>query len=289
MQSGPIRIGINLWQPNIGSGTPPAPNNAIVTRASEYIVTRADEYILSTHVPLFIFTGSSNSGGEGDNADLTVTEAAVRPNTYILNNYTLTMQQLQIGVNNLLDHYILTDNAWHGWENQLANLQANNTLRYSRIYICKTGQGASFITDWNTGGTFFTKQTNRIAAAFSEIKSHGFTPIPVLFMSFGYTDWAGPLSVPTWNDWGIAVQDWIARIRAITSPNMRVVMTKFEAPAFVATEVNDQIDIITGADSNVKFASSAGASVWVGDEYHWDYGGLKTVTDNLVAQSGVTG
>jgi hypothetical protein len=100
----------------------------------------------NSYAPLIIFTGESNSGGLAPNSALSSSESPPRRSVQILNNATLTIQTMQIGVNNLIAHTGLIDNATHGWENELANAAEAGRFNQQPIFLVKTGQGGSVIT-----------------------------------------------------------------------------------------------------------------------------------------------
>lgn len=119
-----------------------------------------------------MFSGESNSGGRALNSDLNTFEKSAKPYLQILNNQTFLFEDLQIGVNNLIDHYGMPayiTTTEHSWENGLVKKIEDSTI--TDKWLVKTGQGASTIAQWNDGEiTYWTKFQQRVDAAISILK-----------------------------------------------------------------------------------------------------------------------
>jgi hypothetical protein len=109
----------------------------------------AQEKSETTPRPLaFVITGESNSGGVGANFDASAEERAPRPNVQIMNlvDGKFGFEDMQLGVNNLRDHYRLEKfcDGYHGFELGLANaVDADAFPDRKPVYLIKTGHGGS--------------------------------------------------------------------------------------------------------------------------------------------------
>lgn len=223
----------------------------------------------------FVFTGESNSGGIGANTDATGPEIAPRSSVQIMNltSGNFLFENLDIGINNLRDHaglsgYYATS---HGFELELANLtEASAFTGLSQVYLVKTGQGGSLVSEWNIGSTYWTKYLQRTAAAKSQLPG---TTQWVVWLSLGINDAISGTSVSTWKTAMIA---HINKIKA-DLPDAIFIMTEFQSmpvgsgyPAY-----NTAIDEIAASEANVFSVNSTGAGT--DGANHWSYAGLKTV------------
>lgn len=243
-----------------------------------------------TPTPLFIFIGESNSGGVGNNADATPTELAARSQVQIWHNTANVFQDLDIGTNNLISHAGATDNAYHGWELQLANAVAASRFTQAQVYLVKCGQGGSRIVEWSVGhgSGYWSTALSRIQAAKTAMVSAGKTPVPIVFFSLGINDAIGnstygTVAPPTsdWPAWRTDVEGLISRLRTELGATTPVLMTKFEAPLTVRANVNTQLDAIDAADAYAVAVSSSGAPSQ-GDGNHWTYAGYKLMTERMI-------
>lgn len=147
---------------------------------------------------LVIFTGESNSGGYAYNAELSGGDLQPFPKTQILNNTSLVFEPLQIGVNNLIGHTGLTANASHGWEVGLAKRCIQGKLGPTPVYLLKTGQGGSIISQWNSGGAFYTTFLSRLNTAKSILAAANITYKPVVWYTQSINDAIAGTDIPTW-------------------------------------------------------------------------------------------
>lgn len=222
---------------------------------------------------LIIFAGESNSGGITPNSFLTGTDSAPKPNVQILNNTTLAWQTLQIGVNNLIDHDMRTNNVTHGWELGLANRVA---FEPNITFLCKTGQGGSQIATWGTGGVYYTKFLQRINIAKSLLAASNHSYRPILWYTQGIND--ASRSVPT-PEWKTATIAHFAKIR-LEFPDIPILFSKI--PTLYPT-YNVVIDEIAAEISGVYAISVDGATYL--DPHHWSYDGMKLIASRMYDQT----
>jgi hypothetical protein len=231
-------------------------------------------------LPLFVFTGESNSGGIGLNSDASAAELAPRSQVQILNNSSLVFEALDIGTNNLLGHSGLQDywTTGHGIELQIANQVVAGSWPTNTAYLVKTGQGGSRIALWlNNAQTYAATFSQRVATAMQLLEDQGIAYRPIVFMSIGINDAFENTNPATFKS---DVQEVQRNIRSVLGANTLIVMTLFDSPIESYQEndeINDVIRQIASEDSNVLAISTAGFQSDGGA--HWSYAGLKSVAD----------
>lgn len=235
-------------------------------------------YVSRKRVPLVIFIGESNSGGQALNTALTAAEKAVRPAVQILNNTTLTFEPLQIGVNNNLDHDRLPPTTMHGWEAGLAD-SAEAGEWADQVFLLKAGQGGSTLVQWDAGTAYSTKFSARFAAASAAIRADGYEPQVYIWMSIGINDHLGGTSVA---EFGSRLIAWTARIRAITGA-APVMITRLPVPYDSYNAAIDQID----QDDPLMWGIST-QNAPRDDVSHWSSAGMKRIARSMLDRSLVT-
>lgn len=224
---------------------------------------------------LIVFSGESNSGGQAFNKDAADTELALRSRVQILNNLTFVFEGLDIGTNNNLDHCCYIDtHTQHGWELELANRLYGGTLLKDTIYLVKTGQGGSTISQWDEGGAYYTRFKQRMDSAIQKLtRQYGKNPEIVFFYTQGINDALAATHIEKWKS---ATLGHFEKIRT------RYGSIPIYIPYFMKgfTEYNTAFDQIASGVSWVKMVSSANAELE--DAYHWNYAGMKIVAGNLI-------
>lgn len=232
-----------------------------------------------TDTILFIFSGESNSGGYAVNADCNTRELESRPCIQILNNSTLTLQNLQIGVNNLIDHAGLPDNATHGWENGLANMIDSGEFYQSRVHLLKTGQGGSVIAGWGLGDPYM----NTLISRYNSIDSllSGMSRRNVIFYSQGIND---ALSGTDPDIWKTNTITHFSNLRNIVGANTPILITKLMTPGTTGNYglFNIRIQEICDSDPYSFMIDTDGAGLR--DTNHWNYSGMKLIASRMIQQ-----
>jgi len=227
---------------------------------------------------VFVFTGESNSGGIGLNADAAPAELQPRPAVRILNltNSVFNFEPLRIGQNNLRDHAGLEGyyGVCHGLENGLAEAAESGAFAgRAPVYLIKTGQGGSRIAEWapDHASGYWRKHAQRIEAARRQLPNE---PQWVVWFSLGIND---AIAGTDANLWESAVAAHLRRIGE-QLPGAVIVMTQFQAmknyPAFDAA-----IAAIAAREPDVVAVDSTGAALRDGN--HWSCAGLKTLARRM--------
>ena len=228
---------------------------------------------------LIVFNGESNSRGYALNSDAASGEVDVNSGVQIFDNTGLSnFLSLDIGTNN--EGFSSVE---HGWELQLSNRVDDATMP-NPVYIVKTGQGGSKISEWNVGGTYETTMKSRINAAKAAVEALGKTPRIVVWYSLGINDRIAGTNESTWRT---AVEAHFANIRTTYGSTIRIHMTKLMSLKLDSSpnpnaDFNDTIDALAAADS-LTWAIDGDAALR--DDNHWSYSGMKTLTDRLITST----
>lgn len=234
---------------------------------------------------LLIKAGESNSGGIAPNSSATAPELAPRTEIQLLNNTTLSsFYDLDIGTNNLTGHAGLeyTATASHGWELQIANRVAAGDFGQIPIFMAFCGQGGTKIDQWAIGGTYNSIQPyqlfiNRVNAARNLIIAQtGRTPQMYMLWSLGINDGGVGTSVATWK---AGVKNVFNQMRTDLGYTLPIVMTLFNDIPEGAT-YNTAMTEIASELTHMYAVSTAGATE-IADGYHWNYAGMKQVSNAL--------
>ena len=228
---------------------------------------------------LVIINGESNSGGYAPNSEAPSEEVGSQPQVQILNNNSLVFEDLNIGVNNLLDHAGLPGGN-HGFELELAVRSLEDSTFYKPVtHLIKTGQGGSMISQWNVGGAYFNKFVQRIEAAQNEIEFNRVTP--VILFSLGINDAISGTNVNTWKA-GV-IQHFINLREVIGLGNVPIIMTEFQGMGSGGNQYSSYITAIREIAAEVENVYSVDVSgAALRDTNHWNYAGMKLVAGRLL-------
>ena len=229
---------------------------------------------------VFVFTGESNSGGIGRNAEATAAEQAVRSSVQIMNltNGLFTFEPLLLGQNNLRDHAGLESYyaSCHGLELGLANsVEAGAFTGQKQVYLVKTGQGGSKIEQWapEHKSGYWKKLDQRLAAAKRQVPTNAQW---VVWFSLGINDAIAGTSIAAWKPATLA---HLKRLKK-ELPGAPIVMTQFQSmKRYAATD--KALAAIAAEEPGVFAVDSTGAGMEP-DQNHWNYAGLKNVAQRMV-------
>ena len=239
----------------------------------------------SASAPLFIFLGESNSGGVAPNSDATAGELAPRAALQIWNKNTAAFEDLEIGVNNMIGHVGAESSPIHGMELQLAADFEDGRFSSSTGYLVKTAQGGSLITQWDDGHAsgYWSNAVTQMNAAYDAMETAGVTVSGIyVFISLGINDGLGGGGSVNAATYKTKMIDLIARLRTNLGATTPVCLTKFENMAFGGYPTYcTALDEIDAADAYSAAVTSAGTTL-LGDQNHWDYLGMKLMTERML-------
>ena len=230
---------------------------------------------------IIIMNGESNSGGRAPNTSATAAEQLARTNTKILNNYTLGFENLQIGVNNLMLHYLINpspNTSEHSWELGIANSVDSGTLT-PPVYIVKTGQGGSYIADWAmTGSTlrFWDTLTKRVDTANKLITAanRGYIPRMYLFYTLGINDAIANTDTAVWKT---KVKSYFSNLRSRYG-NLPIFITYIPV---AYSNFNIKITEICREISDCYPIATSDLALQA-DGNHWTYLSQKTIAARMI-------
>jgi hypothetical protein len=229
-------------------------------------------------IPLIVFSGESNSGGQAQNVYATPDELKRKKGTFILNNAILKWENLDIGINNLIQHTgMQKPEEKHSWELQLSSLQEEGRFA-GPIYIVKTGHGGSLISQWKINTSFSNIFDARVKKAITTLNVKS-DPKFALFYSQGIND----LISSQWDadEWEDATVDRFQYLRE-TYGDFPIVMTKFfDITGKPVAELNAAIDNVCKRVGNCSAFETKGFPQ--DDKYHFSYLGQKRVADSMIA------
>lgn len=226
---------------------------------------------------LIVLFGESNSGGRVLNSECSSQDLQEKT-IKILNNDNLTLETLQIGVNNLLDHFGIPARppVEHSMELQIANKYDEGFFEGSEVYIVKAGYGGSKTSDWLSGSTAYNKLTSRINAAKALIGN-----CKIIFMlSIGINDALANTSTTTYKT---QLKDLVTRTKADFSPsNFDLRMMTFEfVPVTPMSGYQAKVIEVKNEVSGVTTFNTSDCGVQ-SDGWHLTYTGMKQATDNFL-------
>jgi hypothetical protein len=228
-------------------------------------------------VPLYVFIGESNAGGQAALSDLSSDEKAARLAVQILNNTSLAFEALHIGVNNNIGHFDLAPNSTHGWEAGLAtDVEADDYLT-GTAYLVKAGQGGSTLAQWADDGEYFATFLTRVRAAVSLLRGAGLIPVVYVWQSHGINDRLAGTPIPTWKNLMIDLHERIRRELGYVP----VVMTKLMA--LNNSAFNTAMAEIAAANPATFTVETEGLGLQDGN--HWNSAAMKTIATRMGAVS----
>ena len=222
--------------------------------------------------PIFlIFSGESNSGGQGPNSSATIDELSETPLVRIACNDDYNFENLHIGVNNQINHTGLASSVFHGWELQLKNrVESEPSLFRAPVFLAKRGKGGSTISQWNTGGAYYLDLVNTINTA----KTYLIEPRMFWFYTQGINDSLAGTNLATWKT---ATKALFAAVRSAIGENIPILIPRLMPQFDDYNAVFEEIILeITDA-----YMVGDGLST-LNDAYHYTYLGYKRESDFLI-------
>lgn len=240
-------------------------------------------------INVFVFVGESNAGTRNTKETLVVGEGGPRTGVRIWNNTLNKLEQLNVGVNNYQGENEKIEFGW-GWEVQLANLRANNTIANDFI-ILKTAQGGALIGQYNEDivNGYYQIMKARIEALKAVLKVENRTPVFYVMYSQGInnattdgrllTDTAHFPNKSGTEYWGLATTLLLANIRSLLGISTKISMTKFQGTYG---------DYLNGTITNLVNNSTFNSSIVTSDlglqvdGLHFNASGTRTIVDRFM-------
>ncbi len=217
---------------------------------------------------LIVSAGESNEAGYGVNTDLSSSETGPRKTRI----YDLTqMAPLRIGSNNFGN-----TSTQHGFELQLANAKDSGYFGVKNLYLCKTGQGGTRVSQWAVGTDLYNRLIERLNNSIALIEQErNVSPGDSLRLwclwSLGINDMFAGLSS---SDFKTAFDLILDELHSLY-PTMKFVLTKFNQPAY--TGYNTTYDAIASARSTYCYTIYSASAQYEADNTHWGTEGWKTM------------
>lgn len=230
------------------------------------------------YVHAVLHIGESNSGSPNNNSTASSEDLDPKPWIQILNNDTLAIEGMQIGVNNWIGHLGQTgeptpDNTYHGWELGLANSVEDGDWVSETVYLLRCGMGGSRIGQWGDEGLYWTTFLARLAAFKAALALEDKIPLFYVWESLGIND---RYSVDPPTEVSVieaGITDWFARIRAAIDQQCPIICTKFMAAWPELSAMVHRLAELPG----VYFVPGEGAGYTLNpDGNHWDHDGNLT-------------
>lgn len=232
--------------------------------------------------------GESNHPGAESISNVPAGQLGARA-TYVVNNTTLAIEALSLGVNSLISHTGYVDNSRAGTDAGLANAKdAGRFPAGSLVCLVPTAQGGSTIDQWLEGASavapnvlnYFTLMVNRINAAKNHFEGLGHTVKISLFWTLGINDqqFAGTSAA----NYKSRTEAFFASFRTTYGATTPIVMTYLMAYLGAGGTYTDSITAMVGADAYLLAISTYLLPIWTTDTFHWNYNSLQILADRFL-------
>lgn len=232
---------------------------------------------------LIIKWGDSISGAYGLNSDATANELAVKTRVKIWDNINNDgFDDLQIGVNNVLDHSGIVPpqtTSCNGWELELTNLVYNQNF-VNTLYLVTTGQGGSSSDLWLNNSTIWQKFNTRVSGAIAAIGNA--KPLKIYIVgSMGINNCIQGVSYV--NAYPSDMTTIVSNMRGIVGNDAKIIICKIHTVGtidpFNTYKETLNTDLLTLAGTLPNFYRIDTGLVDLVDAYHPSYAGNKIMAD----------
>lgn len=234
-------------------------------------------------VDLVFIQGESNAAGIADDASATAAELAPFPDIQILNNTTLTFEDLDIGSNNEIGQYVPDPPNQHGLE--LGLLRAVADGRLPPLYLVKCGASGSWVQQWQPGDErdLWGECAPRMDAALAALREAGHTPRITVWQSLGLNDRYQRSTTP--EEFRTGMDALRAAFRDAYGADMVFLSTRFDNPPAQSYDWAYIFDDIAAADP-LAFSIDVSGATYVDGSVHYDYDGFILIADRMVETMG---
>lgn len=238
-----------------------------------------DTPLLRNVVDLICVFGESNSSGRGANNDVRSDLLLIDNDVQVWNPNDLEFQPLEIGVNNIFNSVPSVD--WtklHGVELTIKN-EYRNYFHSKQIFIVKGGQGSSTISQWQSGGLYYSTEliTKRLLPAIAELKSRNYEVRVTAWFMQGVNDYIAGTPLLTWET---QVKNLFNNLKT-DIPGINIIMT--ELPNAVHSGFDAKVAEIASEEDNVYYVKKPTNPLR--DPNHWSYLGLRSLARRLMYQT----
>jgi hypothetical protein len=231
---------------------------------------------------VIVSLGESNSGGQGDVAELPAGLRAPTSRVQILIHSTGLFADLDIGTNNNQGHAGL-DASYHAWEAGLVPYLDANPTQPEPFYLVQCGQGGSFLYQWVPGQSAYDTAVARINQAKAAFVTLGITPAWEIWFTLGINDFiSGSPPTPAAYKSGC-----ITLLNAMRTLIGNGTATRIRTPEFMPT-VKTPYPLLTAAHEelatdlvNCQVVDTTGLPQ--DDDLHWSSAGQVTLGQLMAA------
>lgn len=238
-------------------------------------------------VNLIVIQGESNASGMGLNSQATAQEKSPRNKVKIINNNTLLLESLELGVNNNIKSN-LPNQTTHGFENGLADEADSGHLTHP-VFLVKAAGSGSRIGEWlpdsisaNPVVYGWSQMVLRMDAALKYLNSRHIPYRITVWQSIGINDY----NAHTTNaDFQARMIEFREDFRQRYGKNIPFLTTHF----FPSHPYNAVIDAIVQSDPlHISRAIDITGATYREPNVHWDYRGLKLIAKRMADQMNAT-
>jgi hypothetical protein len=231
---------------------------------------------------VIVSLGESNSGGQGDVAELSAPLAASTNRVKILIHASGLFADMDLGTNNNQGHAGL-DASYHAWEAGLTTYLDNNPEQLEPMYLVQCGQGGSFLSQWVPGQSAYDTAVARIEQAKAAFVTLGITPVWEIWFTLGINDFISG-SPPTPAVYKAACVTLLNAMRTVIGNGTA---TKIVTPEFMPT-IKTPYPTLTAAHEelavdvvNCHLVDTTGLPQ--DDDYHWSSAGQVSLGQLMAA------
>jgi len=226
--------------------------------------------------------GESNSGGQGDVAELDSGLRAPTNRVKILIHSTGLFADLDIGTNNNQGHAGL-DASYHAWEAGLVPYLDANPGQVEPMYLIQCGQGGSFLSQWVPGQSAYDTAEDRITQAKAAFVTLGITPVWEIWWTLGINDFIDTVP-PTPAAYKAACITMLGQFRGMIGNGT---VTRIRSPEFMSTvktafptqcAAHEELAVDV---TNFQIVDTAGLPL--DDDYHWSSAGQVSLGQLMAA------
>lgn len=224
-----------------------------------------------------IFTGESNPVGYAENSEASAPELAeissVKIWGYTTNN---AFNNLKCGSPDNTNE--AGSSSLHGWELELGVQAEAGNFNGKQVYISKNGVGGANAYQWITGSAYWNANRLRILTAYKYLRSQSNQDIETyIFFSLGINDAYDETNLV---EFEADFREFVTNLHLLL-PTAIILMTKIMTTS-ESQWFSDINDIIIEVGTELDYVRLVETDDLTRSGYHWDYAGMKTLTDRFL-------